>query len=133
MKSLVQKIQFWIEHHDNKAREAEKLNIPVLQSHHADHACMARQILEDIPSDWIIYQLECVRIVDMDKQVDSLGLFFDIDEVKEVLTCYQKQRESQGFKVIHAADNGLFVDLHWENDQGYDQEVSLTISPLTVQ
>lgn len=133
MKSLVQKIQFWIEHHDNKAREAEKLNIPVLQSHHADHACMARQILEDIPSDWSIYQLECVRIVDVDKYVKSLGLFFDINEARKVLTGYQKQCESQGFKVIHAADNGLFVDLYWKDDQGRDQEVSLTIHPLSVQ
>lgn len=133
MKSLVRKIQFWIEHHDSKAREAERLNISVLQSHHEDHACMARQILEDIPSDWIIYQLECVRIVDIDKQVKSLGLFFDINEAREVLKCYQKQCESQGFKVIHAADNGLFVDLYRERDEGDVQEESLTILPLSVQ
>lgn len=132
MKSLSRQLKAWSREHEMLSAAAkEKCTLEC--QYHQGMSEMANSVLNTLPKHWTIYQLECVRIVDMDKQVDSLGLFFDIDEVKEVLTCYQKQRESQGFKVIHAADNGLFVDLHWENDQGHDQEVSLTILPLTVQ
>ncbi len=132
MKSLTKKLHAWIKHHDTKAKEAERRDIPVLQCHHSDKACMARQVLDALPKEWKVYQLERVLIIGMKKQVDSLGLFFDIGDAIGGLKRYQQRRERKGYTLTYLSDDHCEAELIRTNDQGREVEVALAIKPMPV-
>ncbi len=132
MKSLIEKLKFWISHHDTKAKEAKQLDIPVLQAHHADQACMARQVLDSLPKEWKVYQLERVLIIGMKKQTDSLGLFFDISDAVAKLNHVKDRRIHKGYALTYLSVDECEADLVRTNDQGQEIEVSLTVRTLNV-
>lgn len=130
MKTLTQKLKHWRSHHSALADDDQSPML--LRNHHAGQALMAQQVLEALPGDWTVYQLERVRIVDVTKQTDSLGLFFELEEALEALNRHQQKRQRKGFRLTHRSDDGQEVDLIRTNDQGKDVEISLTIKPLSV-
>ena len=129
---LIQQLEEWRQEHE-KLSERSEGECTLTANYHQGMSEMANKVLKILPSSWTMYQLERVRIVGMNKQVDSLGTFFELDDAKSVLQNYRQKTESKGFNAVHAAEHGLFVDLYRQNGQGTDMEVSLTIFPLSIQ
>ncbi len=132
MKLLSRQLEAWRQEHEALSERSEG-ECTLTVSYHQGMSEMADKVLKTLPSSWTAYQLERVRIVGMNKQVDSLGTFFALEEAKSVLQDYRQKTENKGFSVVHAAEHGLFVDLYRQNGQGIDMEVSLTIITLPIQ